>query len=117
MTSPQVSSTTPATGPITTVTNVGLSLIQLGATAVTVPLKTIGALGVSLIRLGTSVMTVPIAVVAPQSRDEVVKATNDVADAAGRLYLSIINAVIGGIDSATRTINTTVTEATQPTRK
>ena len=118
MTNPQTTpAPAPGAGPIATVANVGLSLFRLGANVVTFPLKTAGDLGVNLIRLGTNLLNVPVAVVAPQSRSEFASATNDVADAASRLYLSLINAFIGGIETVTRTVTTVTTEATQPTRK
>ncbi len=111
--------TTPASigGPITTVTNAGLSLVRLGTSTISAPLKSVGDLGVSLIRLGTSVLTVPIAVISPQTRNEVVAASNEVTDAASKLYTTIVNAVIGGIDSVANSVTTAVNEAVQPTRK
>lgn len=119
MTSPQTPATTsaPVTGPITTITNAGLSLIQLGTTVISVPLKSVGAIGVSVIRLGTSVLTVPLGVVAPQTRSEVVSATNEVVDAAEKLYLSIINSVINGVDSVSRGVANAANEITAPAKK
>lgn len=113
MTNPPTPATTsaPATGPITTVTNAGLSLVQLGTNIISVPLKTVGTLGVSVARLGATVLTVPLAVVAPQTRTDVVKATNEVVDSAAKLYLSVVEAVINGVNDVSRGVANAVNNA------
>jgi hypothetical protein len=98
----------------TSIADAGAGLIRLWVTAITLPLTTANAIGAGVTRLITSVTATLDGNAASQSGNELVQATSDLVKATTGLYLSLLNAAIGGLEATTRAVNTAVTEATTP---
>ncbi|MEI7768408.1 MAG: hypothetical protein WCI67_00390 [Chloroflexales bacterium] len=107
----------PATGPIATITNVGTSLIRLGGTVITLPFSAASSITNSLVGIVSNVGTSLNNAVAPQASNEIVKAASDLIGATTGLYVGVLKATAGGLDTVVRTINTAVSDVTAPASK
>jgi hypothetical protein len=107
----------PATGPISTITNVGTSLIRLGGTVITLPFSAASSITNSLVGIVSNVGTSLNNAVSPQGSNEIVKAASDLIGATTGLYVGVLKATAGGLDTVVRTINTAVSDVTAPASK
>ncbi|NTV99914.1 MAG: hypothetical protein HGA19_01250 [Oscillochloris sp.] len=101
----------------TSIADAGAGLIRLWVAAITLPLTIANTFGAGFTRLITSVTAALDGTVPAQGNNEIVKATNDLINATTGLYLSVLKAAIGSLESATRAVNAAVAETTQPPRK
>lgn len=101
----------------TSIADSGAGLIRLWVAAITLPLTAASAIGTGVSRLIASITAALDGNPVPQSNNEIVQATNDLVKATTGLYTSLLQALIGSLESATRAINEAVADAGTPPRK
>ena len=69
--------------------------------------------GASLARVGVAMVGWPFYVLPPQARNDALDATTGLFNAVGELHLSLVKAVIRGLDAATHELNQTTAVPTQ----
>jgi hypothetical protein len=99
------------------IADAGAGLTRVIVSAITVPVTIATSLGNSLVRAFSSLASSLDGATASPGSNEVVKAAGDLVNATTGLYVSVLKAALGGIESATRAVNSAVNEAIEPTRK
>ncbi|NTV63718.1 MAG: hypothetical protein HGA65_09310 [Oscillochloris sp.] len=118
MATPNTPAPTPSTGgsSASSIAESGAGLIRLWVAAITLPLTAANALGTTFNRLVSNVTAALDGSPLPDANNDLVKTTNDLFKATSGLYTSLLDAAIGGLESATRAINTAVGNTTQNTK-
>ncbi|NTW02919.1 MAG: hypothetical protein HGA19_16830 [Oscillochloris sp.] len=106
----------PLTGPLSTVTNVGISLVRLCATVITLPITTASTLTSSLANVVTNVATTATNAVNSQGSNEIVSAATNVINSTTGLYVTLLKTAVSGLDTVARTVNTTVNDVAEKVR-
>ncbi|MEI7768415.1 MAG: hypothetical protein WCI67_00425 [Chloroflexales bacterium] len=98
------------------IADAGAGLTRLLIATITLPLTAANTFGTVFARLISSMTAALDGAAAPNSNNEIVKATTDLVNATTGLYVSLIKVTVSSLDSAVRAINTAV-ESSTTTRK
>ncbi|WP_129631091.1 hypothetical protein [Candidatus Oscillochloris fontis] len=103
-------------GPLSTITNVGTSLIRLGATVVTLPLNTVSTVTANLSRMVNDVATSAGNAVSNPESNDIVKAAGDLINATTGLYMGLVKTVVGGVEQASQAVTKAVNDVVEPSK-